>query len=373
MNGIFALFLLVALRPVIGGLDRPVQVVSSHDGSGRLFIAEQPGRIVLFDGSETLSPAFLDISALVSCCDNGGLLSVAFHPNYAKNGLLYVLYVDTGGDTVVAEYRRVPSDATHADPESARTLILVDQPASEVPNHHGGTLQFGPDGYLYISIGDGGTTRGVTDRAQDLRTLFGKLLRIDVNHGTPYAIPDDNPYRMGGAAPEIWALGLRNPWRFSFDRATGQLILGDVGEDAWEELDVIGLLQSRGANFGWPITEGKHCFPAGTSCSTAGITLPAVEYGHDSICTSITAGYRYRGALVPELQGSVIYGDWCSGKLWSATSEGAGEWHTTLLEQTPHAIVSFGEDDGGELYVVDYLGSVLRMETAPPRRHAARH
>ena len=331
----------ITLKPLVTGLDRPVQAVFEN---GQLYVALQTGQIVIVNNG--VAQPFLDLSSAIDCCENGGLLSFVFHPRYRENGRFFVMYVNRDGDTVIAEYG-----------PTAHTLLVVDQPVADRPNHHGGTLQFGLDGDLYISVGDGGVGAGVTNRAQDLHLLLGKLLRIDVDHGIPYAIPSDNPFiNVAGAAPEIWAYGLRNPWRFSFDPALSQLILGDVGEDSWEELNVVDVAASRGANFGWPRTEGMHCFPPGAPCDMTGITLPIAEYSHDKGC-SITAGYRFGG--------DYVYGDWCSGLLFTASS-GA-------IAQTGAAIVSFAQDDAGDLYIVDYRGSISRVEESASRRRAVRH
>jgi glucose/arabinose dehydrogenase len=341
------LALSLSLTPIVTGLDRPVQVVSANDHSGRLYVAQQRGTILVLPSRST----FLDISNLVDCCENGGLLSVVFHPNYAINGQLFVLYVNKNGDTVLARYRGATGEI----------LFVVPQPKDNVPNHHGGTLVFGSDGYLYVSIGDGGAFVKVTNRAQELDHLLGKLLRIDVDRGTPYAVPPDNPFvGVAGVRPEIWSYGLRNPWRFSFDRLTGELLMGDVGQDSWEEIDIATLAQARGANFGWPRMEASHCFPPGSTCSTAGLTLPALEYPRDLGC-SVTGGFRYRGSLWPSLYGTYFYGDFCTGRIWGDSQ---------VLADTEMNIVSFGEDDEGELYVVDYRGTVFQVGVPTVRRRA---
>jgi glucose/arabinose dehydrogenase len=357
----------------VRGLDRPVQIVASHDGSGFLYVAQQPGPILRVDRDGVTAP-FLDLTSIISCCDNGGVLSVVFHPSYASNGKLYVLYVDRNGNTALARYLRSTFDPTVADPKSAEILFVVEQPKDEVPNHHGGTLQFGPDGMLYVSIGDGGALRKVTNRAQEFSHLLGKLLRIDVDRGTPYAIPPDNPYAgVAGVRPEIWSIGFRNPWRFSFDRATGELLIGDVGQDLWEEIDAVSIAAARGANFGWPMLEGSHCFPRDAVCTSAGTVLPKAEYSHELGC-SVSGGYRYRGGRWPALRGVYFYGDWCSGRLWGATENTDGSWTVSELAKLPMAIVSFGEDDEGELYLVDWLGNVFRLidEGTLRRRAVAR-
>lgn len=360
---LLALALTVLLKPVASGLDRPVQIVSAHDHSGALFIAEQRGRVRLLRQRGDELRLFLDISDRVSCCENGGLLSLVFHPDFVANGYFFLLYVDQKGDTVVARYQRSAGSAEAADPSTAKILLVVPQPKDNVPNHHGGTLEFGSDGYLYVSIGDGGAFVQVTNRAQELHHLLGKLLRIDVDVAAPYSIPPDNPFAgVPGARGEIWSLGLRNPWRFSFDRVTGDLLIGDVGQDSWEEIDIVTHSQSRGANFGWPRMEGSHCFPLDAACSTAGLTPPALEYARELGC-SVTGGYRYRGAKSPALYGTYFYGDWCSGRIWAA-DEVDGRLSSSIVADTDLAIVSFGEDDDGELYVVDYRGAVFHL-TAP--------
>lgn len=350
----------LALVPLAGGFDRPVQVVAAHDGSGALYVAQQGGKILRLDPATGARELFLDLSPIVTCCTNGGLLSIVFHPRYASNGFLFVQYADVDGDTVVARY-------TRSDPASATVLFVAPQPRDNVPNHHGGTLQFGPDGMLYISIGDGGAYRSVTNRAPETTHLLGKLLRVDVDRGALYTIPPDNPLiDAPGARGEIWSLGLRNPWRFSFDRATGELLLGDVGQDSWEEIDALPLPAARGANFGWPAMEASHCFPPGAPCTPTGV-LPRAEYSHTDGC-SVTGGYRYRGARWPSLAGIYFYGDYCSGRIWTADAA----WRTTEALKTAALIVSFGEDDDGELYVVDHAGTIFRVTAGVVRRRASR-
>jgi glucose/arabinose dehydrogenase len=362
----------LVLNPLVTGLDHPVQIVAAHDQSSRLYIAEQSGRILVLPTPHEDPKLFLDMAAVVQCCDNGGLLSVVFHPNFAGNGFFFVLYVDTNGDTVVARYSRSGASPEIADPNSGEILFVVPQPKDNIPNHHGGTLQFGPDGYLYISIGDGGAFVHVTNRAQEVDHLLGKLLRIDVSAATGYAIPQDNPFStVQGARKEIWSIGLRNPWRFSFDRLTGELMIADVGQDDWEEVNIVSLAEARGANFGWPRTEGLHCYPPGEACSFAGLTSPAIEYPSSLGC-SVTGGYRYRGNRWSSLYGKYVYGDFCSGRIWAA-SETGGHWQPAEITDSDLAIVSFGEDDRGELYVVDYNGAVFELTMPADRRRAVRH
>ena len=360
------------LRPIVTGLDRPVQIVTVGDHTGTLFIPEQGGKILALANRNEPPRLFLDISALISCCDNGGLLSLVFDPNYASNGRFFVLYVNRNGDTVVARYSRSTTSPEIADPATAEILLVILQPKDNVPNHHGGTLKFGPDGYLYISIGDGGAFIQVTNRAQVLQHLLGKLLRIDVRPERSYAVPSDNPFAgVSGTRGEIWSYGLRNPWRFSFDRLTGDLLIGDVGQDRWEEVNILSVPEARGANFGWPQMEGQHCYPSGTTCNVTGLTLPQLEYPREFGC-SVTGGYRYRGTRWPALYGTYIYADYCSGRIWAATQMD-GQWSARVVADTDLLIVSFGEDDEGELYVVDHAGSVFELAVPAMKRRAVRH
>jgi glucose/arabinose dehydrogenase len=342
------LLLFLTLEPIVSGLDHPVQIVSARDGSTRLYVAQQNGEVLVIENNRMQIERRLDLRQLVDCCANGGLLSIAADPHDPAK--LYALYVDHHGDTVAARF-------TGSDPGSQQILFVVDQPADNLPNHHGGTLAFGPDGALWASIGDGGASVTVTNRAQEPGHFLGKLLRIDTTTG----------------ATEIWARGLRNPWRFSFDRLSGELFLADVGQDAWEEVNILTIDAAHDANFGWPMTEGRHCFPPGTACDTSGVTLPRLEYPRDLGC-SVTGGHRYRGQRWPSLFGTYFYGDWCTGRIWGAT-ERDGIWTSRELADTNAAIVSFGEDDGGELFVVDYNGTIYRLGDGPPapRQRAVRH
>src|SRR5713101_6611818 len=358
----------IALEPVVTGLTRPVGITHAGDGSGRLFITIQDGQILLYDGVQLLPTPFLDIASLVSCCGEQGLLGLAFHPRYASNGLFYVNYTNTVGDTVIARYV-VSANPNVADPQAARILLTIPQPFS---NHNGGQLQFGPDGYLYIGTGDGGSGGDPQNNGQNLGTLLGKLLRIDVDKGTPYAIPSDNPF-VAMANPttrgEIWAFGLRNPWRFSFDRLTGALFIGDVGQGSWEEIDFQPAGSRGGENYGWRLMEGKHCFNPATSCNPGTLALPILEYDHSLGC-AVTGGYRYRGARLPQLFGSYLYGDFCSGRIWQATRTNTGRWTTTELRDSPYVISTFGEDEVGELYLAHYTqdatGAIYRFVGSAP-------
>jgi glucose/arabinose dehydrogenase len=280
----------IDLQPVAVGLANPVAITNAGDGSGRLFITLQAGRIVIYDGTRVLPTPFLDITPLVSSGGERGLLSVAFHPNYRTNGVFFVDYTNTDGNTVIARYS-VSQDANIADPNSAAILLTITQPFA---NHNGGQLQFGPDGYLYIGMGDGGSGGDPSNNAQNLGTLLGKILRIDVDGASPYAIPADNPFvGVPSTLPEIWAYGLRNPWRFSFDRLTGDLFIADVGQDSWEEVDFQPAGSQGGENYGWRLMEGNHCYNPPTNCDPGGLTPPILEYEHgtnDANGCSISGG-----------------------------------------------------------------------------------
>jgi glucose/arabinose dehydrogenase len=351
----------IFLQPVItSGLTAPVALTHAGDGSGRIFITEQGGRVRIWNGSALLPTPFLDVHTLVSCCGERGLLSVAFHPAYSSNGFFYVDYTDTAGNTVVARYH-VSANPDIADPSSATILLAVTQP---YVNHNGGQLQFGADGYLYIGLGDGGSAGDPGNRAQNLGELLGKILRIDVDSGSPYTIPPDNPFLgTAGARPEIWDYGFRNPWRFGFDRLTRDLLIGDVGQNLWEEVD-FEPAGAGGRNYGWRRMEGFHCYNPSTSCYDNSLTLPILEYGHTPEC-SVTGGYRYRGALYPQLYGVYLYSDYSSGKIWGASPDNAGNWSTSFLLDSGLNVSSFGEDEAGEIYVVGLGGSVSRVLSTP--------
>jgi glucose/arabinose dehydrogenase len=351
-------------------LQGPVSI--THAGDHRLFITLQVGQVVIHDGTRVLPTPFLDIRALVQAGGERGLLSVAFHPDYAQNGFFFVNYTDTRGDTVVARYRVSATDPNRADPNSARQILFIDQP---YPNHNGGQLQFGPDGYLYIGMGDGGASGDPDNRAQNRAVLLGKMLRIDVDSGNPYAIPPSNPFANGGALPEIWALGLRNPWRFTFDRATGDLWIADVGQGQWEEVNFQPASSIGGENYGWDVLEGTHCFGA-VGCTRTGMVDPVIEYNHVDRACSVTGGYVYRGARSPRLHGLYFYGDYCNGKIWAARRNASGAWVSQQLADTEYLVSTFGEDANGEMYVADHEGAVYRIvdvQPLGPRRRAVRH
>jgi glucose/arabinose dehydrogenase len=348
----------IRLTPVVEALSQPLFVTESNDDSGRLFIVEKGGLIRILDQG-TLHPLpFVDLTTKVTNTSEMGLLGLAFHPGFAQNGRFFVNYatmVDGPRRSVIAEYQVSTGDPNAADPTTERILLTVDQPAG---NHNGGVLAFGPDGYLYVGLGDGGGSNDTFGNAQDLSTLLGAILRIDVDQDAPYGIPAGNPFVADpGARDEIWAWGLRNPWRFSFDRLTGQLWAADVGQNRWEEVDLI----RKGRNYGWNIMEGSHCFDQTEECDTAGLELPVAEYGHDE-GNSVTGGYVYRGEARTPLWGSYVFGDFGTGRIWSLTPRPGNTWKRRLLLDTDLSISSFGEDVQGNLYVVSLGGSVSRMD-----------
>jgi glucose/arabinose dehydrogenase len=322
-------------------------------------VVEQPGRIRIVSGGRVLSTPFLDITDRVRSGGERGLLSVAFHPLYAQNGYFYVDYTDRNGDTRIERYS-VTDDPNRSDPASAHLIVEIDQPYA---NHNGGLVMFGPDGMLYIGMGDGGAAGDPHNNGQNRATLLGDLLRIDVDHGATYTIPADNPYvRTRGVRPEIWAWGLRNPWRFCFDRAAGLLYIADVGQNKWEEVDVVST-KSKGLNFGWNIMEGDHCYRL-PLCNRRGLVTPVLEYDHKQGC-SITGGFVYRGRRIPFLAGCYLFSDYCSG--WIRSFRYADGRATDLKEWDVGDVgnvTSFGEDASGELYVCTMDGRVMRLAAA---------
>ncbi len=362
---------MLTLEPVANGLPNLVSV--THAGDSRLFITLQGGLVMIHDGTRVLPEPFLDIRNLVLSGGERGLLSVAFHPGYAQNGLFYVNYTDLRGDTVVARYSVSQFDPNRANPSSAVPILMIQQPFA---NHNGGQLQFGPDSYLYIGMGDGGSGGDPGNRAQNLGDLLGKMLRIDVDSALPYAIPPSNPFvGQAGIRPEIWAFGLRNPWRFSFDRATGDLWIADVGQGIWEEVDFQPVTSIGGENYGWRRMEGAHCFNPSSNCNPGNLVLPVIEYNHSVGC-SVTGGYVYRGTRSPRLVGQYIYGDFCSGRIFGATRSASGAVTNQQLLDVTFNVSTFGEDVTGEIYVGDYSNGILYrlVDSRPlsPRRRAVR-
>jgi len=328
------------------GLQRPVDLRA--DGSGRLFVIEKVGRIRIIENNQLVEAPFLDISERVGARGNEqGLLGLVFHPRYQENGRFFVNYTDVNGDTVIARFQ-VTSDPNVADPNSEVRLLGVDQPFA---NHNGGGLAFGPDGFLYAGLGDGGSQGDPQENAQNTEALLGKILRLDVDSAEPYAIPSDNPF-----GNEVWAYGLRNPWRFSFDRATSDLYIGDVGQNQWEEIDFLPAGSPGGSNFGWDFREGAHDYEGG---GPEGMIDPVAEYSHGDGSCSVTGGYVYRGAI-PEWNGIYLYGDYCTGLIWGLIRSDSG-WQSQLLFDVGVNITSFGQDASGELYLLDDGGGVYQL------------
>jgi glucose/arabinose dehydrogenase len=353
----------VELVPVVTqGLDTPLFVTHARDGSGQLFVVEQPGTIRIIDHGSLKKTPFLDVRDRVWTKGNEqGLLGLAFHPDFRRNGRFVVNFNRReDGATVVAEYTR-QSGSIQASPATERVLMVVPQPYL---NHNGGMVEFGPDGFLYIGRGDGGSRGDPENRAQNPHEWLGKILRIDVDRGRPYAIPPDNPFISADGRPEVFALGIRNPWRFSFDRQTGMLWLADVGQYKWEEVDIV----VAGGNYGWRIMEGAHCYNPEQDCNPDGLTFPIAEYGHENGRCSITGGYVYRGAAIPALRGTYLFGDYCSGEVFalSANVNRKASSVPKVLMQTTLRISSFGEDEAGEIYVVDHKGGIYRLAAVQP-------
>jgi glucose/arabinose dehydrogenase len=343
---------------VTSGLQDPLDLQVAPGDRSRMFVVEQAGRIRIVRSGALVAAPFLDIVARVGSGGERGLLGLAFHPQYASNGRFFVNYTDRSGDTHISEFR---GSGDTADPSSERELMFVRQPFA---NHNGGGLAFGPDGMLFIALGDGGSSGDPMRNGQSLGTRLGKLLRIDVNTASPFGIPSDNPFLgRAGALPEIYAFGLRNPWRFSFDRTTGDLYIGDVGQNAFEEVDVEAAPRRGGQNFGWNVMEGTHCFQPASGCDTTGLTQPVLDYPR-SRGASVTGGVVYRGCRMPGYAGVYFYGDYVSGFVGSFRLSGGAateqrEWTTQLRGvRNPSA---FGVDLDGEIYVVEYGGSVFRI------------
>jgi uncharacterized protein (TIGR03437 family) len=354
--------------PVGTGLGGVVDIQNAADGSARLFLVQQSGVIRVMRNGALVEAPFLDIHGKTTGTGERGLLGLAFPPGFASKQRFYVDYTDLNGDTTIAQYR-VSANPDVADAASEAVLLKIAQPFA---NHNGGQVRFGPDGYLYIAMGDGGSGGDPLGNGQKLSTLLGKLLRIDVESSPGQVrIPADNPFvNTAGARPEIWAYGLRNPWRFSFDRASGDLWIGDVGQDLYEEVDFQPAAGRGGENYGWNLMEGLHCYQAG--CSMQGITLPVAEYTHAAGGCAVTGGFLYRGRLSPGLRGIYLYGDYCSGRIWGLERQGDA-WNNRQLLASGFTITTFGEDEAGEVYVYNAAnGQVNRMEgSLAPRFTAA--
>lgn len=342
--------------PVVSGFTRPVDL--SHAGDERLFVVEQQGIIWVIDGGVTMETPFLDIRERVNDRANEqGLLGLAFHPNYAANGTFFVNYSGSGGETVISRFQAL-QDRNLGDPGSEFILLTITQPFG---NHNGGSLIFGPDGFLYIGTGDGGSANDPQGNGQSLDTLLGKILRIDVDTGEPYSTPEDNPFATGNGSAEIWAYGMRNPWRMSFDRLTGDLYIGDVGQNQWEEIDFQEAGSPGGLNFGWNLREGMHPF---ASDQTQGLMDPIAEYGRGGGC-SVTGGFVVRSPSLPAWNGVYLFGDYCSGTVWGLLRKPAGEWEMERLFETGLPISSFGENYLGEIFLVSHSGEILRLDALP--------
>ena len=346
--------------PVASGSFEPTDIKFPDDGSGRMFVLEQPGRILIVQNGQVASTPFLDITAEVgSAGSEQGLLGLAFHPNFNANPSIYVYYTDTNGSIVIA---RFTVHGNQADPSSEKALLKIDK---QFPNHNGGAVAFGPDGYLYLGLGDGGSEGDPLGNGQNTDVLLGKILRIDVNQGDPFSIPSDNPFAQGGGRAEIWAYGLRNPWRISFDRLTGDLYIADVGQDLWEEVDFVAAGSPGSGNFGWNYREGLHPYSHATPPAGLKLIDPVTEYSHAEGGCAITGGYVYRGSMA-EWQGIYLFADFCSGLIWGLTRSGDSganaTWVRQLLFRTQAHITTFGQDQSGEIYFADRGGTIYELQ-----------
>lgn len=338
---------------VYSGLTGPTAITAAHS-SDRLYIAEQSGIIRIAENGQLAKKPFIDIRENVQAKGEMGLLGIAFHPNLANDRRVFLNYVDNNQVTNISSFT-VANNFLSADPQSEKVLLQLQQPYA---NHNGGELQFGPDGFLYIATGDGGSGGDPQDRAQDLSNLFGKILRVDIDNGDPYKIPSDNPFvKTAGAKGEIWHYGLRNPWRFSFDKKTGAMWIADVGQNKWEEVSYASNNKS-GLNFGWRCYEARHQYNLEGCGAASGYTKPVVEYDHSAGRCSVTGGYVYRGTKHPSLEGYYIYADFCGGQLYVGTLSGTN-WKTGLSLETDFRPTTFGQDNNGELYIADSASGTI--------------
>jgi len=344
---------------VADGFDQPVALLDAADKSDRLFVVERSGLVRILQDEEVLPTPFLDLGDRIGLTGStsAGLLGMAFHPDFSENGFFFVHYTNTSGQSVIARFQ-TGADLNVCDSTTEKRLLEIDYPIGE---HKGGDLAFGPDGYLYISIGDGGGP-GNGDQAgnaQNPGTLLGSILRIDVDRGEPYAIPSDNPFISGGGQPEVWVYGLRNPWRFSFDRLTGDVYIADVGENAWEEIDFLPAGAGGGSNFGWNYFEGTHRYQ-GQPPPGLRLVEPVFQYDHSQGC-SITGGAVYRGEALAEWYGVYVYGDYCQGNVWALLRQADGSLENQLHEKVSAYITAFGQDQAGEVYLVDIGGEIFKL------------
>ncbi|HET9907572.1 MAG TPA: PQQ-dependent sugar dehydrogenase, partial [Anaerolineales bacterium] len=351
----------LVFEPVISGLSQPVFITNADDGSGRLFVIERIGRIRIGENNMLLPTPFLDMESIVrSTSSEQGLLALAFHPQFESNGYFYTVHTNSSGSIVLSRFTVSPSNSNQASFGSRVELLAIPHPT--YTNHNGGTLAFGPDGYLYWSTGDGGGGGDPFNNAQSRNSLLGKILRLDVNSASPYAIPPTNPFFNNpdpAVREEIWSYGLRNPWRFSFDRLTHDIYIGDVGQGNIEEIDFQAASSSGGENYGWDVMEGSNCYEPSSGCNQSGKVLPIAQYSHSLGC-SVTGGYVYRGSKYPSLYGHYFYGDYCTGRLFSIYKDPVLGWQPAVeLLDTTFNISTFGEDEQGEIYLANYSTGVI--------------
>lgn len=349
-------------QAAVTGLNRPVALAVAPGDTQHLFAVEQPGTIRIINGETLLPEPFLDLTARVGSQGNEqGLLGLAFHPQYAKNGFFFVNYTDLNGDTTISRFQ-VTNDPMRADPNSEQTILKVPQPYS---NHNGGHLLFGPDGMLYIGLGDGGSAGDPQNNAQNPNTLLGKMLRLDVDNAKPYGIPGDNPFVNGGGRGEVWALGLRNPWRYDFDTVTGELYVADVGQNQWEEVSVIPAGESPGWNLGWRVWEGSHRYSDDTPDALPHLVAAAAEYDHTLGC-SVTGGVVYRGEKFPAFYGVYLYADYCTGRIWGLIRDANGNWKNNQLYQLSAHPTAFVQTAKGDLWMAGHEGTLYRLQALNP-------